>query len=178
MLCIISMYPKKKGRITMKITGTLIRIIALICFLSMIFVAIGEHLLSWEDYQEDLEDLAESIEKHEDQHRRGVYDYYDEDDECITCENNEDMQKYYERRGTTLVLTLVQTITMYLIFSAILFATGEIIARMSVAKAAAPQPAVQPVFPSAAPAPFCPTCGTPRQAGNRFCAICGTSMDV
>lgn len=160
----------------MKSIGMIIKILALVLALTMLGTSIGSIMLDSEYYTERWEQMEESIEEHE----KEIAESEEHNaDECYQCENLEDSKKSLERSENGFILNSIQTIALLLLYSAILFALGEILSKQGRAKKeAVAAVAAAPAAPAAqqATTTFCPKCGATLPAGTRFCGTCGTTL--
>ena len=165
----------------MKSSGTVIRIFAIILFVSLVAVLLGNYALSAVEQEDSLDKLKERIEKHEDSHS-----IWDDTDNCSTCESYQEDLGRYERNQTQLILSVVQYVLIYSVFCVILYGIGEILTKISntpVQQATPAQPMIAAPVQPAAVAPvqpdvsFCPNCGIQQLPGSRFCAVCGNIVE-
>ena len=159
------------------------RILAVIAFVLLSFSMISEYVIEAQNLAEDREYYEERLEEHE-----------DECDErnCSECEEYEEDLKRYERYDFRNVVYLIQYITLYGVYCAILYAVGEIATKISrksepekkqmIAPASIPMSTPAPVSaPVPTPTPTPTPNYTPAQVQTpppapvpAFCANCGS----
>lgn len=146
----------------MKTCGTLLRILAVLIAFVCTAVVFVNYSITMEEYDEYIEELEEEREEHEE-----YYALYGEehDSDCSTCEEYDEDEKYYDRAMTRTTMSLVQNISLYVVYACILFAVGQLVANKG-KKAEAVQAPVG-TMP-------CPNCGNTLRADARFCGRCGT----
>lgn len=114
--------------------GGFIRLLALVLAIVMVGVLVVQFAMSYEDFAEDRKEFRSDKRDHEKTH-----DTRAEMRDCSTCENYEEREDYYNERALSLVLSLLQSVALYLTFTGILFAAGVIIGKMPGRKPSAPQ---------------------------------------
>lgn len=146
----------------MKTCGTLLRILAVLVAFVCTAVMFVNYSITMEEYDEYIEELQEEREEHEE-----YYTLYGEehDSDCSTCEEYDEDEKYYDRAITRTTMSLVQNISLYVVYACILFAVGQLVANKGKKAEAVQAPAG--TMP-------CPNCGNTLRADARFCGRCGT----
>ena len=79
------------------------------------------HFISLEYYDNELNDLKENIEDHED------LCSYDDPNDCSSCESFQESKKQLQNSVTTLWTSYIAELTLFIIFSSALFGIGEIV---------------------------------------------------
>ena len=174
----------------MKFCGLFLRVLAVMTAIVLCVVVIWNGSLQLESIDESRDELAESIDEHEEEIRNRYTDSYYSDyndvdthdeSECSTCEYHEERERALDRSEKSLFLSVIQALMIYaVLFGGMLFALGAILSRTSCAKpsnvapVAAPAPVAQPVVIPTPVSNVCPNCGAPKQPGVRFCGTCGT----